>query len=550
MSTVLDRVLDAAQRKPDATALVDADGATTSYGELLRAVDGLASALLRQVEPGSRVAVLSTKQPGTVLAMLAVLRAGCAYVPIDPSAPAERQRFVVTDSACAVAIGSDDLGVPAATATPATPAATTTPAATVPTGTPAPATTLGRATAPGAALGPAIPAPDAASAVTAASIPATQAFAFPTPHPDDEAYVLYTSGSTGTPKGVVITHRNASAFVDWAADTFPLEPGDRVAVHAPLHFDLPVYDVYVGLGAGAELHPVPERHALFPQALQRFLAERAITHLYAVPSALTALLRRSTLRADGLPALKRVLYAGEEFRAAALAELMHALPQATFANLYGPIETNVITSHVLDGPPDPDSRVPVGHPIDGTLIGLLDQDGTASFDGAAEGELVVAGDCVTPGYLGRPDLTAGAVVELTTPAGPRRCYRTGDIARRDANGVLHLLGRRDGLVKTRGYRVELGDVEAAAGTHPDVAEVVVVAVPDPELTHRLHALVVPRPDAGALTGADVLAHCRARLPGYMVPGAVHVVPDLPRTSTGKVARAELPALVTTIGKER
>lgn len=495
MRSVLDRVLDAALRTPGATALVDADGGTTSYRDLANAVDGLATALLRRVPPGSRVAVRSAKQPETVLAMLAVLRAGCAHVPVDPSAPADRQRFVVADSACAVAIGDDDLGVPAVTA------------------------------------------------------PDTPASDFPEPHPDDEAYVLYTSGSTGTPKGVVITHRNAAAFVDWAARAFPLEPGDRVAVHAPLHFDLPVYDIYVGLGAGAELHPVPERHALFPQALHRFLAERAITHLYAVPSALTALLRRSTLRTQGLPALRRVLYAGEEFRAAALAELMRALPQAAVANLYGPIETNVITSHVLDGPPDPDSRVPVGRPVDGALIGLLAADGTASFDGAGEGELVVAGDCVTPGYLGRPDLTARATVELPTPAGPRRCYRTGDIARRDADGLLHLLGRRDGLVKTRGYRVELGEVEAAAGTHPDVAEVVVVAVPDPELTHRLHALVVPRPDGGALTGADVLAHCRTRLPGYMVPGVVHVVPDLPRTSTGKVARADLPALVTTIGKE-
>ncbi|MEU4745381.1 amino acid adenylation domain-containing protein, partial [Actinosynnema sp. NPDC023658] len=450
--------------------------------------------LLRRVAPGSRVAVLSAKRPETVLAMLAVLRAGCAYVPVDPSAPEQRQRFVVADSACAAAIGGD-LGVPTVTAQ------------------------------------------DGPTAT------------FPRPRPDDEAYVLYTSGSTGTPKGVVITHRNAAAFVDWAARAFPLRPGDRVAVHAPLHFDLPVYDVYVGLGAGAQLHPVPERHALFPQALQRFLAERAITHLYAVPSALTALLRRSTVRSDGLPALRRVLYAGEEFRAAALSELMHALPHTAFANLYGPIETNVVTSHVLDGPPDPAGRVPVGRPVDGALIGLLGADGTASFDGAAEGELVVAGDCVTPGYLGRPDLTARAVVELPTPHGPRRCYRTGDIARRDADGLLHLLGRRDGLVKTRGYRVELGEVEAAAGTHPDVAEVVVVAVPDPELTHRLHALVVPRPDGGRLTGADVLAHCRTRLPGYMVPGAVHVVPDLPRTSTGKVARADLPALVTTIGKD-
>jgi amino acid adenylation domain-containing protein len=476
--SILTHVLEAARRHPEAIALVDAQGVRTTYADLASAVDDLAASVRRRVGRGARVAIRSGKEPRTVVAMLAVLRAGCSYVPVDPSAPVERQRFIVEDAGCALAL---DLDVE-----------------------------------PAAAREP---------------VP-------------DEAYVLYTSGSTGAPKGVVITHANAAAFVDWARRAFPVRVGDQVAVHAPLHFDLPVYDVFVGLAAGATLHPVPERVALFPQALHRFLRDRAITHLYAVPSALTALLTRSTLPTEGLPALKRVLYAGEEFRAAALAELMAAVPAAEVANLYGPIETNVITSHVVARPPDPDERVPVGRPVDGALIALLGADGTASFDGPAEGELVVAGPSVTPGYLGRPDLSAAATVSLSTSDGQRPFYRTGDIARRDPDGLLHLLGRRDGLVKTRGYRVEIGEVETAIGTHPDLAEVVVVPVPDPELTTRLHALVVPRPDVPAPSAAEVVAHCRTRLPGYMVPGAVHVVTDLPRTSTGKVARAELPALVT------
>lgn len=495
VESVLHPVLRTIRRSPDAIALVGASGHATTYSEFGAAVRRLARTLKERVPAGGRVAVLSHKEPDTIVAMAAVLRAGLSYVPVDPAAPAARQRFIVTDAGCAAALesaaqGATDLGIPA---------------------------------------------------VHAGDTELDDDFVV---DPDDEAYVLYTSGSTGTPKGVVITHRNAAAFVDWAARTFPLRHGDQVAVHAPLHFDLPVYDLYAGLGAGATVHPVPERTALFPQALHRFLRDRAISHLYAVPSALTALLNRSTLRTEGLPALRRILYAGEEFRARPLAELMRAVPRAEVVNLYGPIETNVITSHVVRTPPDPGGRVPIGRPIDDVLIGLLDGSGAVSFTGAAEGEIVVAGDCVTPGYLGRPDLTGATGARLSTPDGPRRFHRTGDIARRDPDGLLHLLGRRDGLVKTRGHRVEIGEVEAAIGTHPGVAEVVVVPLPHPEQTHELHALVVRAPDARAVAVTELIAHCRTRLPGYMVPAHVHLVTDLPRTSTGKVARAELPSLVT------
>src|SRR5205085_118971 len=189
--------------------------------------------------------------------------------------------------------------------------------------------------------------------------------------------------STGVPKGVVITHRNASAFVGWAAGAYPLGPGDQVAVHSPLHFDLAVYDVYVGLAAGATLHLVPERVAFFPQALHRFLGERRVSHLYAVPSALTALVTRSTLASEGAPALRRILYAGEEFRAEPLAALMRAVPGATVANLYGPIETNVITSHTLDGPPGDGARVPIGRPVSGAHVVLLRDDASVSETGVA-----------------------------------------------------------------------------------------------------------------------------------------------------------------------
>lgn len=488
--SISDAVLAAAASNPDAIALADGSETPVSYRELRDRVTSLAAVLEERISPGARVAITSRKSAATVIGMLAALKAGRCYVPVDPSAPRVRREFMVRQS------GAEFM-----------------------------------------------PAEDPQPGRKGRTGPAGESRAA---DPDGEAYVLYTSGSTGEPKGVVISRRNAGAFVSWAVSAFPLRPGDQVAVHAPLHFDLPVYDVYAGLTGGATVHLVPERTALFPQALQNFLADRAITHLYAVPSALTALLQRSTLRDHGLPALRQLLYAGEEFRPRALAALMAAVPQATVSNLYGPIETNVVTRWTLSRPPGETERVPLGRPVGGATIALLEEEtGTASEQAAGEGEIVIAGDCVTPGYLGRPDLTARAMIELRTESGTRRFYRTGDFARRDGDGVLHLLGRRDGLVKTRGYRVELGEIEAVIGGHPQVADVAVVAEPDPELTHRLHAVVTGtggEPAAGGLAEL-VISHCRGRLPGYMVPGRVHLVPELPRTSTGKIARAQLPELI-------
>ncbi|HEX6871191.1 MAG TPA: amino acid adenylation domain-containing protein [Micromonosporaceae bacterium] len=506
-------VLAAARRHPDRAALVDSTGGALTYRTLLLRVDGLAQAIRARTGPDQRIAVVSRKTPATVLAMLAVLHAGRSYVPIDPAAPAARRQEILDQAGCTLLLASS-------------------------------AADLDQSAVPGLEVSTVAPA-----------VEPTEGSAAGTPHPgepvgpDHEAYVLYTSGSTGTPKGVVITHRNALAFIGWAAQAFPLRQGDQVAVHAPLHFDLPVYDLYVGLAGGATLHLVDERTALFPQALHRFLSERAITHLYAVPSALVALLHRSTLVRDGLPALRQLLYAGEEFPPAALANWMAAVPGASVTNLYGPIETNVVTSWAVAAPPAPEQRVPLGRPVGGAVLALLAEDGSASEQAAGEGEIVVAGDCVTPGYLHRPDLTERAMVNLRTESGPDRFYRTGDFARRDEDGLLHLLGRRDGMVKTRGFRVELGDIEAALTAHPDVAEVAVVATADPELTHRLHAVVLPVTHRCTdLITADELAerlvgYCRTRLPGYMVPEQIHVVRDLPRTSTGKIARGQLTDLL-------
>jgi len=495
-------ILGYAASNPGRSAITSEDG-SVSYGELRATVLDLADVIVRDTQPDSRIAVASAKTPETVVAMLSVLAAGRSYVPVDTGLPRERREFVLADAGCDLLLADTSAVDPDSWGIRVRPVS------------------VDRHT-------------------VASSSPS-----LPSVTPDDEAYVLYTSGSTGTPKGVVITHRNASAFVTWAGNEFPLTADDRVAVHAPLHFDLPVYDLYVGLSSGAQLFFVPERTSLFPQALLDFLRDNSITSLYAVPSALTAMVNRASLGRVGLPALEQLLYAGEEFRPDPLRRLWQALPNAAVANLYGPIETNVVTSHRVRRGDLRARRIPIGRPTTTARIELLDECGGMVEEGSAEGEIVVSGDCVTPGYLNRPDLTKAALTTLATPDGPRTFYRTGDLAHRDRDGTLHLLGRRDGMVKTRGYRVEIGEIESVLASHPDVADVAVLAEPDPVATHLLRALVVPRRKAADALKRELVRHTRATLPGYMVPSGVYLVQDLPRTSTGKIARTELSATLST-----
>jgi amino acid adenylation domain-containing protein len=528
-----ERFAAVAAAQPDAPAVV-ADAPTgapppepVSYAALAEAAERVAEHLRRQVAPGEVIATSIRKQPAAVAVMLGCLRAGVAYVPIDPAAPAHRRRQILDDARPRLVLTGDDTAADLTGPDFADLVACTWP--------------------PGAAGGP-------LATLRAARRDGrgdTARGGVRDDAPGDLAYVLYTSGSTGRPKGVLTSRENASFFVDWTAREFPLGAGDRVAQHAPLHFDLPVYDVFTTLVSGATVHLMDARTTLFPAACYAFLRERAITSLYAVPSALSALVTRSPLRTDGLPALRRLLYAGEEFPVPRLREFRAALPGAArVVNLYGPVETNVVTWQEVDADVLAGRRVPIGRAVPGLTVRLLDGAGRMGAAPGDEGEIVVAGPSVSPGYLGDPERTSATRVLGPVDGGVATYYRTGDFARVDPAGRLCFQGRRDGMVKTRGFRVEIGDVEAALVAHPAVTEAVVSPVPHAEFGTVLAAHVTVRDGArspGAPPGDDPPSERELQrwvgglLPAYMVPASVRLHAALPTTSTGKVARAELAA---------
>jgi len=508
---------ESVQRHPDKPA-VRARGRSVTYGELDVRSSQLARLLReRGVAPGDRVGLFFPKSIESAIAMLGVLKAGAIYVPLDPHAPVRR-----------VAAIAEDCGVRGLITTPERLAA-------LPLRDLACAVLVsGEAPATGDVR--AIPQiPWSALETLPATAPPESAIE------SDLAYILYTSGSTGTPKGVMLTHRNALTFVDWCAAAFRIGPDDRLSNHAPLHFDLSVFDVYNTLAAGATVSLIHEEITVFPQRLAALLEDHGITVWYSVPSALVYLLLHGDLAARDLDHLRLILFAGEVFPMKYLRQLADLLPRAELYNLYGPTETNVCTYHRVDrfrlaG----QERLPIGRACANTETVVLDEQGNLVPTGGT-GELYVRGPSVTPGYWGDADKSRRALVDDPRP--PHRgekLYRTGDLVTFDAHGEYLFLGRRDNQVKSRGYRIELGDIEAALYSHPGVVEAAVVAVPDEDIGSRLRAYVALRVGE-SVSPTALQAHCAARVPRYMVPEHIEVRGELPRTSTGKTDRTRLAA---------
>ena len=505
MTERLDALLhEAAARRPQDVA-VSCGEERLDYAGLEGRATALAAALRRAgAGPGERVALALDKSVDAVVAVFGALGSGAAWLPLDPQGPVERARRIVADCAPRVLVAASP-GAPRLQALLAAP--TPIRSVVVPGGDGdvggGGASSLGDTSRDGASL----------------------------------AYVLGTSGSTGRPKGVAVSHRAALAFVEWAAAAFELSRSDVVAWQAPLQFDLSVFDLFATVRAGARICVAPPGTSAFPASLAELLERERVTTCYATPSALMRLSRHGDLGRRDLSALRQVLFAGEPFPAPRLRELMQQLPRARFHNLYGPTETNVCTWHPLEGPPAGDAPLPIGRPCAGDDVEVLGEDGTPVPPGAI-GELAVGGPTLMDGYWN--DAAATRQVLRRDRSGTLRCF-TGDLGRCRPDGVLEFHGRRDAMIKTRGWRVEPGEIEAALHEHPAVEEALVVPVADEELGHRIHAAVVV--GAGrAVDEPELQRFCAERLPACMRPETIAVLRGpLPRTPSGKLDRQAIAA---------
>jgi amino acid adenylation domain-containing protein len=536
----LSRLLDeAAARRPDHTAVLDEHGRTLLFAALRHGADRLATRLARWgVGRGDRVGLWLPKGLQTVTAIHGILRSGAAYVPVDPTGPALRAatifaaagvKAVVVDSSLAAALRDAWRGpgplprlIPVVLEEAEKPHARS----------PQPDGTPPAGSAVGDAHWTEIMADDAPSPLA------------PRRDPDDLAYILFTSGSTGQPKGVMLSHANAFTFLDWCRETLgPWADDDRFSSHAPFHFDLSVFDLFVSCRNAATLVLIGESLAKEPELLGEFLAAGRISVWYSAPSILALLTRHGRLDRPGSAAPRLVLFAGEVFPVGPLRRLRQLWPEARLWNLYGPTETNVCTAHPIPAaiPDDRTEPYPIGTVCPPLRARVVDEEGQDVPAGAL-GELVIAGSGVMRGYFGQPELTARA---FFIDAEELHWYRTGDLVVDDGAGCYQFHGRRDRMVKKRGYRIELGEIESALYRHDGVDRAAVVARGD-ESGVSIAAFVALKPDQKRSIIA-MKRHCTIYLPNYMVPDTITFMSSLPATSTDKVDYQRLGAMAADQG---
>lgn len=490
------RLHRSARARHGAIAIVDGDRRVT-YGELLGRADALAERLrARGIGAGDLVAVALPRGAEQVIAVVGVVRAGAAYVPLDLAHPDERRALMLADAAprCVVTLPDAAIG--------------------------------------GLAGCDVISLPTDAVRISEAP---------PLPGPGDPAYVIYTSGSTGRPKGVLVTHRNVSRLFTTTERLFAFGPDDVWTLFHSIAFDFSVWEMWGALLYGGRVVIVPAATARAADAFHGLVVANGVTVLNQTPSAFRAFDAANAAAGRPRTALQHVVFGGEALDPRTLGGWFAAHGDAAprLVNMYGITETTVHTTFrpMRAADAQGDGRSLIGVPLPDLRIELRGEHGGPVADGEI-GEIFVGGLGVANGYLRRPDLTAERFLPDPRHRG-ERLYRSGDLARRTANGDIEYLGRGDAQVKLRGFRIELGEIEAALRTAPGVAEAVVALRRDANAGDRLVAWLVPA-NGAALEPRALQQHAAARLPDYMVPSAYVRIGEVPRNVNDKVDRAVLP----------
>lgn len=492
-----------------------------TYQQLFEQSNQLAHLLIEAgIQRGDRVGIFMFKNTLSPVAIYGILSAGAAYVPLDPFAPAARLKHVIANCDIHILITHDRKQ--------------------------AEIQELLSDTSIDFVIGLS----EEQSKVKVCSWQSV----FSHPHDavrgslteQDLAYILYTSGSTGVPKGIVHTHRSGLSFANWAVETYQLTSDDRISNHAPLHFDLSTFDFFASSIAGATTCIVPEAVTKFPVSMANWITNEKITVWYSVPYALIQMMQRAKISAESFSSLRWILFAGEPFPTKHLRALMQEFPDIRFSNLYGPTETNVCTFyHVPKLSADSDEPIPIGKACDNIEDLVLDLDGNPIQEGQI-GELLIRGGVVMKGYWGEPELTSRGFYERPlTSQFTDRFYRTGDLVQKQEDGNYRFLGRKDRQVKTRGYRVELDEIENALLAVEAVQEAAVFPIPDGEGSSLIKAAVIPKLDF-SLTEDVLFAELGRKLPPYAIPVEIEIRDEFPRTSTGKIDRRALQMVVKNI----
>ncbi|MEM7151410.1 MAG: amino acid adenylation domain-containing protein [Myxococcota bacterium] len=492
-----------AQTCPSRVALVWGE-TSVSYGELQRNANQLANLWLSSglLEPGDRVALLSERSPFAIAAMLAALKAGCTYIPIDPEFPPERQRYIIENSEARFIAADrsydivDELGVPAFVS------------------------------------GDERLANQPTTGPTAAA------------SPEDLAYVIYTSGSTGRPKGVMVEHRSAVNLVETINREYTVDASDRLILLSSLCFDLSVYDVFGALSVGASLLLITPDQIVDGFKLAEQLERHHVTLWNSVPSTMSLLLEvlSSPSARYTLPDLRLVLLSGDWIPLRLPSVLADKCPSARLISLGGATEGTVWSNHYPVGQVASHwASIPYGYPLANNFFYVLDDDGQP-LPREVVGELCIGGLGVARGYMNDEERTARAFVDNPfTQAHEGRLYRTGDLGRLTLEGHLEIIGRKDAQVKINGYRIELGEVEHALERNDQVERAVAVARSVNQAGDRqLVAYVVGRSGID-LDPGELRDHLAGIVPSYMVPSLFVFVDELPQNDNGKIDRSKLPA---------